>query len=103
MGTLQHMIWTCPHLSFWNMVFRLISGKTSHIIKLTLKMVILSMDVECFSLLLRTIVMHILFAARLTILVVIIHVDASYPSKQNMAYIQCWVNIKKSMTAGIFG
>lgn len=68
-GSLIHILWDCPHIhTFWRKVFSLISDITGIIMKPTLSLAILGIGLESFPYEFRTIMMHILFAARLLIM-----------------------------------
>lgn len=64
-GTLPHMLWSCKHIrSFWSETFKLIAKTTGVITKPTPEKAILSINMSEYPLSVRSIAMHILFAAR---------------------------------------
>lgn len=68
-GTLHHLLWSCPNLtSIWNQVFRLISSCTGIITRPDPALAILNMDIDKFPPNHRTVVTHILLSTRLLIL-----------------------------------
>lgn len=65
MGTLVHMVWACPHLrGFWLEVFRLIAKVTGVFVQPSIEKAILSINMLEYPILVRSIAMHIIFAAR---------------------------------------
>lgn len=68
-GTLLHMLWGCPKLgSYWTDVYSLISRTLRIPTPLTPALAICSLGIEAIPHHLRTVLLHILLAARLTIL-----------------------------------
>lgn len=64
-GTLVHMVWACPHLrSFWTEVFKLIAKTTGVFTKPSVEKAILSINMSDYPISVRSIAMHIIFAAR---------------------------------------
>lgn len=104
-GTLSHMLWSCPNLrSYWNSIFRLILKLTGFIIRSNIRKAILSIDLEKFPHNLKHVVMHILHAARLILMrkwktnltpnigEVVNLVSETYALEQIMAYKQGYLS-----------
>lgn len=65
-GSLIHILWECLHIYFfWNRIFSFISEITGILTKPSPSIAVLSLGIESFPQTLRTLVMHILFSARL--------------------------------------
>lgn len=64
-GTVVHMVWVCPHLrGFWLEVFKWIAKVTGVITQPSIEKAILSINMLEYPISVRSIAMHIIFAAR---------------------------------------
>lgn len=67
-GNLHHTLWSCKNLqSFWKTISKFIADLTGNLIELTPAMALLGLNLDSYPSMFRTIVTHILIAARISI------------------------------------